>query len=170
MNCNCREKGITNKDFLSTFGKMIKNKTLKEVHNYFIEILGFDEKSSDAALNNKYKKMTEIKSNLQKNKEYDELDRFLKLPFSLPQCHQNNKNAHKRKARTNVILMQYLLTFSFDFLHFETKVHVAESKLEMSCNIIDDFRHQYELALDEIYDLQGEIDELVVNKNTLYRL
>jgi hypothetical protein len=44
--CNCREKGITNKDFLSTFGKMIKNKTLKEVHNYFIEILGFDEKSS----------------------------------------------------------------------------------------------------------------------------
>jgi hypothetical protein len=33
---------------------MIKNKTLKEVHNYFIEILGFDEKSSDAALNNKY--------------------------------------------------------------------------------------------------------------------
>ena len=46
---------------LSTFGKMIKNKTLKEVHNYFIEILGFDEKSS------------EIKSNLQKNKEYDEL-------------------------------------------------------------------------------------------------
>jgi hypothetical protein len=52
--CNCREKGITNKDFLSTFGKMIKNKTLNEVHNYFIEILGFDEKSSDAALNNKY--------------------------------------------------------------------------------------------------------------------
>jgi hypothetical protein len=35
---------------------MIKNKTLKEVHNYFIEILGFDEKSSDTALNNKYKK------------------------------------------------------------------------------------------------------------------
>jgi hypothetical protein len=33
---------------------MIKNKTLKEVHNYFIEILGFDEKSSDAALNNKH--------------------------------------------------------------------------------------------------------------------
>ena len=32
--CNCREKGITNKDFLSTFGKMIKNKTLNEVHNY----------------------------------------------------------------------------------------------------------------------------------------
>ena len=31
----------------------------------------------------------------------------------------------------------------------------------MSCNIIDDFRQQYELALDEIYDLQGEIDELV---------
>jgi hypothetical protein len=31
----------------------------------------------------------------------------------------------------------------------------------MSCNIIDDFRHQYELALDEIYDLQGETDELV---------
>jgi hypothetical protein len=79
---------------------MIKNKTLKEVHNYFIEIFGFDEKSSDAALNNKYKKMTEIKSNLQKNKEYDELDQFLKLPFSLPQCHQNNKNAHKRKADT----------------------------------------------------------------------
>jgi hypothetical protein len=40
--------------------------------------------------------MTEIKRNLQKNKEYDELDWFLKLPFSLPQCHQNNKNAHKR--------------------------------------------------------------------------
>jgi hypothetical protein len=54
--CNCREKGFTNKDLLSTFGKMIKNKTLKEVHNCFIEILGFDEKSSDAALNNKYKK------------------------------------------------------------------------------------------------------------------
>jgi hypothetical protein len=35
---------------------IVKNKTLKEVHNYFIEILGFDEKSSDAALNNKYKK------------------------------------------------------------------------------------------------------------------
>jgi FtsZ-binding cell division protein ZapB len=31
----------------------------------------------------------------------------------------------------------------------------------MSCNIIDDFRQQYELALDEIYDLQSEIDELV---------
>jgi hypothetical protein len=44
--CNCREKGITNKDFLSTFGKMIKNKTLKEVHNYYIEILGFDEKNT----------------------------------------------------------------------------------------------------------------------------
>ena len=24
--CNCREKGITNKDFVSTFGKIIKNK------------------------------------------------------------------------------------------------------------------------------------------------
>jgi hypothetical protein len=23
--CNCREKGITNKDFVSTFGKIIKN-------------------------------------------------------------------------------------------------------------------------------------------------
>jgi hypothetical protein len=31
----------------------------------------------------------------------------------------------------------------------------------MSCNIIDDFRQQYELALDEIYDLQGEIDEFL---------
>jgi hypothetical protein len=49
---------------------------------FIVLILGFDEKSSDAALNNKYKKMTEIKSNLQKNKEYDELDRFLKLPLS----------------------------------------------------------------------------------------
>jgi type III secretory pathway component EscR len=68
---------------------MIKNKTLKEVHNYFIEILGFDEKSS------------EIKSNLQKNKEYDELDRF----FKLPQCHQNNENAHKTKADTNETLL-----------------------------------------------------------------
>lgn len=154
--CNCREKGITNKDFLSTFGKMIKNKTLKEVHNYFIEILGFDEKSSDAALNNKYKKITEIKSNLQKNKEYDELDRFLKLPFSLPQCHHNNKNAHKRKADTNATFTEFS-----DFRHFEKKLHIAESKLEISCNIIDDFRQQYELALDEIYDLQGEIDELV---------
>ena len=57
--------------------------------------------------------------------------------------------------------MQHLLTFSFEILHFESKLHVAESKLEMSCNIIDDFRHQYELAFDEIYDLQGEIDELV---------
>jgi FtsZ-binding cell division protein ZapB len=35
----------------------------------------------------------------------------------------------------------------------------------MSCNIIDDFRHQYELAFDEIYDLQGEIDELVDDQN-----
>ena len=92
---------------------MIKNKTLKEVHNYFIEILGFDEKSSDAALNNKYKKMTEIKSNLQKNKEYDELDRFLKLPFSLPQCHQNNKNAHKRKADTNATFIDFFRFSSF---------------------------------------------------------
>jgi predicted RNase H-like nuclease (RuvC/YqgF family) len=41
------------------------------------------------------------------------------------------------------------------------KLYVAESKLEISCNIIDDFRRQYELALDKIYDLQGEIDELV---------
>jgi hypothetical protein len=63
-------------------------------------MLDSNEFTLDAALNNKYKKMTEIKSNLQKNKEYDELDRFLKLPFSLPQCHQNNKNAHKRKAVT----------------------------------------------------------------------
>jgi hypothetical protein len=46
--------------------------------------------------------------------------------------------------------------------HFEKKLHIAESKLEISCNIIDDFRHQYKLSLDEIYDLQGEIDELVV--------
>jgi hypothetical protein len=121
---------------------MIKNKTLKEVHNYFIEILGFDEKSSDAALNNKYKKMTEIKSNLQKNKEYDELDRFFKLPFSLPQCHQSNKNAHKRKADTNATFTE----FSY-FRHFEKKLHIAESKLEISCNIIDDFRHQYELSV-----------------------
>jgi chromosome segregation ATPase len=45
--------------------------------------------------------------------------------------------------------------------HFEKKLHIAESKLEISCNIIDDFRHQYELSLDEIYDLQGKIDELV---------
>jgi hypothetical protein len=137
--CNCREKGITNKDFLSTFGKMIKNKTLKEVHNYFIEIFGFDEKSSEAALNNKYKKMTEIKSNLQKNKEYDELDRFLKLPFSLPQCHQKNKHAHKRKADTNATFTEFS-----DFRHFKKKLHIAESKLEISCNIIDDcsFRQQ----------------------------
>ena len=105
---------------------MIKNKTLKEVHNYFIEILGFDKKSSDAALNNKYKKMTEIKSNLQKNKEYDELDLFLKLPFSLPQCHQNNKNAHKRKVDTNATFPEF-----FDFRHFKKKLHVAESKLFM---------------------------------------
>ena len=57
--------------------------------------------------------------------------------------------------------MQHLLTFSFDFLHFETKLHVAESKLEMSCNIMDDFRQQHGLSLDESYDLQGEINELV---------
>ena len=41
------------------------------------------------------------------------------------------------------------------------KLHIAESKLEISCNIIDDFRQQYELSLDEIYYLQGEIEELV---------
>jgi hypothetical protein len=75
--------------------------------------------------------MTEIKSNLQKNKEYDELDRFLKLPFSLPQCHQNNKNAHKRKADTNATFTEFS-----DFRHFEKKLHIAESKLEISCNII----------------------------------
>jgi hypothetical protein len=62
-----------------------------------------------------------------------------------------------------VILLQYLINFSTlsDFRHFEKKLHIAESKLEISCNIIDNFRHQYELSLDEIYDLQGEIDELV---------
>ena len=56
--------------------------------------------------------------------------------------------------------MQHLLNFPY-FHPFEKKLHIAESKLEISCNIIDDFRHQYELSLDEIYDLQGEIDELV---------
>jgi hypothetical protein len=58
--------------------------------------------------------------------------------------------------KEKLILMQHLLIF-LDFLHFKKKLHVAESKLEISCNIIDDFRQQYELALDEIYDLQGEI-------------
>jgi hypothetical protein len=53
----------------------------------------------------------------------------------------------------------FVIQFSY-FRHFEKKLHIAESKLEISCNIIDDFRHQYELSLDEIYDLQGEIDEL----------
>ena len=130
---------------------MIKNKILNEVHNYFIEILGFDEKSSDAALNNKYIKVIEIKSKLQKNKEYDELDRFFKLPFS-----RNVIKTIKMPIKEKLILMQHLLIF-FDFLHFKKKLHVAESKLEISCNIIDDFRQQYELALDEIYDLQGEI-------------
>jgi hypothetical protein len=100
--------------------------------------------------------MTEIKSNLQKNKEYEELDRFFKLPFSLPQRHQNNKNAHKRKADTNATFTEF-----FDFRHFEKKLHIAESKLEMSCNINDDFRQQHALSLDDSYDLQGEIDELV---------
>ena len=140
--CNCREKGITNKYFLSTFGKMIKNKTLKEVHHYFIEILGFDEKSSDAALNNKYKKMIETKSNLQKNKEYDELDPFFKLPFSIPQCHQNNKNDHKRKTDTNATFTEFS-----DFRHFEKKLHIAESKLEISCNIIAINKTQIELKV-----------------------
>jgi hypothetical protein len=51
--------------------------------------------------------MIEIKSNFQKNKEYDELDRFFKLPFSIPQCHQNNKNAHKRKADTNATFTEF---------------------------------------------------------------
>ena len=58
--------------------------------------------------------MIEIKSNFQKNKEYDELDRFFKLPFSIPQCHQNNKNAHKRKADTNATFTEFS-----DFRHFE---------------------------------------------------
>jgi hypothetical protein len=120
---------------LSTFDKMIKNKTLKEVHNYFIEILGFDEKSS------------EIKSNIQKNKEYDELDRFLKLP----QCHQNNANAHKRKADTNETFIEF-----FDFRHFEKKLHVAESKLVISCNIIDDFRRNLRSSGREIVELIDE--------------
>jgi hypothetical protein len=31
----------------------------------------------------------------------------------------------------------------------------------MSCNINDDFRQQHALSLDDSYDLQGEIDELV---------
>ena len=57
--------------------------------------------------------MTEIKSNLQKNKEYEELDRFFKLPFSLLQCHQNNKNAHKGKADNNATFTEF-----FDFQHF----------------------------------------------------
>jgi hypothetical protein len=29
---------------------MIKNKTLKEVHNYFIEILGFDDRFKESTL------------------------------------------------------------------------------------------------------------------------
>jgi hypothetical protein len=52
--CNCREKGITNKDFVSTFGKIIKNITLKEVHKYFIEILGTNStlaKTKDIIMN-----------------------------------------------------------------------------------------------------------------------
>jgi hypothetical protein len=40
----------------------------------------------------------------------------VKLPFSLPQCHQNNKNAHKRKADTNATFTE----FSY-FRHFEKK-------------------------------------------------
>jgi hypothetical protein len=51
--------------------------------------------------------MTEIKSNLQKNKEYDELDRFFKLPFSLPQCHQNNKNAHKKVDKKSLFVIPF---------------------------------------------------------------
>jgi chromosome segregation ATPase len=103
----------------------------------------------------------EIKTKLQKNKEYDELDRFFKLPFS-----RNVIKTIKMPIKEKLILMQHLLIF-FDFLHFKKKLHVAESKLEISCNIIDDFRQQYELALDEIYDLQGEIDECCQQKHTM---
>ena len=85
--------------------------------------------------------MIEIKSKLQKNKEYDELDRFFKLPFS-----RNVIKTIKMPIKEKLILMQHLLIF-FDFLHFKKKLHVAESKLEISCNIIAINKTQIELKV-----------------------
>ena len=42
-----------------------------------------------------------------------------------------------------------------------TEVHELETELEISNKIADDFKSQYEMALDEINDLQSGIDDLL---------
>ena len=44
---------------------------------------------------------------------------------------------------------------------YETKLRETECELDISREIMDDFREQYEMALDELYEIQSEVDELV---------
>ena len=44
---------------------------------------------------------------------------------------------------------------------YETKLRETECELDISREIMDDFREQYEMALEELYEIQSEVDELV---------
>ena len=93
-------------------------------------------------------------------------------PFSLLQCHQNNKNAHKRKAHTNVILMQHVLTFSIFFI---LKRSYMSPNPNLKCHAIlltiSDSSMNWLLTKFTIFRVKlMNLLMNAVNKNTIYRL
>ncbi|CAC5387755.1 unnamed protein product [Mytilus coruscus] len=115
--------------------------------------------SSVAALILKYKKLFELRDKLQKNQKNDDLEHLLNSNFVLPtdtsSIKQSNLNeSTKRKFDTFV-------KFQREVSRLGTAIQNMETELESSSTIASDFKLQYEMALDEIYELQTEIDIFV---------
>ncbi|CAG2249561.1 unnamed protein product [Mytilus edulis] len=161
-NCNVKftvNGRMTNRDFLSMFTAMSKHHTIHEIYMHILPNFKLESPpSSVAALRQKYKKLTELRDKLQKNQKNYDLEHLLNSNFILPtdtsSTKQPNLNATKRKLDT-------FRKFQNELSKVGTEMQNMESELEISSEIAADFKLQYEMALDEIYELQTEIDVLV---------
>ncbi|VDI06295.1 Hypothetical predicted protein [Mytilus galloprovincialis] len=161
-NCNVKftvNGRMTNRDFLSMFTAMSKHHTIHEIYKHILPNFKLESPpSSVAALRQKYKKLTELRDKLQKNQKNYDLEHLLNSNFILPtntsSTKQPNLNATKRKLDT-------FKKFQIELSKVGTEMQNMESELEISSEIAADFKLQYEMALDEIYELQTEIDVLV---------
>ncbi|XP_076089448.1 uncharacterized protein LOC143059771 [Mytilus galloprovincialis] len=161
-NCNVKftvNGRMTNRDFLSMFTAMSKHHTIHEIYKHILPNFKLESPpSSVPALRQKYKKLTELRDKLQKNQKNYDLEHLLNSNFILPtntsSTKQPNLNATKRKLDT-------FKKFQIELSKVGTEMQNMESELEISSEIAADFKLQYEMALDEIYELQTEIDVLV---------
>ncbi|VDH89643.1 Hypothetical predicted protein [Mytilus galloprovincialis] len=167
-NCNVKftvNGRMTNRDFLSMFTAMSKAHTIMKIYKHILPQFKLEyPPSTVAALRQKYKKLTELRDKLQKNQKNYDLEHLLNSNFILPtntsSTKQPNLNATKRKLDT-------FKKFQIELSKVGTEMQNMESELEISSEIAADFKLQYEMALDEIYELQTEIDVL---KNEIKKL